>query len=242
MAEELVNQTQGFPYHIIVPIIAVISASLGWVYKFRPRITNERLITQYVDDNLRRSVEQREYTFSWGKSFFLRKILVLELPFGALIDLTIQPLDLMEIKVPKGAYEDTAKGNTRKLILKDKKYFKSQNINKIFVLITRPITVDYKDNVKITEYSDFIEVENKNIFELKNYQIEISKNIDLTRLRGAFRVVQGIRFDLSLGMFSNFATESLSSLNQKGITPLLIIESLPPRIGTETKKIQIPLG
>lgn len=230
------------PYQIVFSVIAFIMGALGWIYRFRPRVVHDKLIIQYVDDNLKRSIEQHEYSFTWGRSLFLRKIALPDLPFGALIDLTIQPLDLMEVKVPRAAYKDIAKKKSRKIILIDKKYFTEQQVNKVLVLITKPIPPDYRDQIKSKIYNDYIEVTNENIFEVKNYQLEVGKDLDLNKITGAIVQIQGIRFDLSLGTFSALGTESLSSLNQKGVHPILIIDSIPAKKGADMTRMRIPLS
>jgi len=233
---------QIYPSQIIFGGVAVILAIIGWIFKFRPRVTEDKIITKYVDDELRRSIEQHEYTITWGKTFFLNKIILPELPFGVMVDITIQPLDLMEVSVPKGAYEDVAKKNSRKIILKDKRYFQSQHVNKIFVLITTPISADYRDNVTNKLYESYIEIENRNIFEIKNYQLKVDGSLDLQRISNAITQIQGIRFDLSLGTFSHLSKESLFSLNQRGVFPILILDSVPSKTGSRVTKFRIPLN
>lgn len=227
----------------LLSIILVVSSSIfgTWMWRFRPRSTSESM-TEYVDDVLTTKVEQKSFSFFWGRVFFLKKVRIYEVPLSATVELTIIPPDMVEIPLNKEYFEIKPHKKMRRIYLKNKKYFEDQQVNRVIALIKHPVPTDYRSKVMTEPHDTLIQVENSNLFEIKNYQLSLPKNIKLEQLTDSFEVISLIRIEITTPKLRSVLNETINSIDDKGITPNIIIKSLPPREGTNNGRSFIELN
>lgn len=213
-----------------------------WIWRFRPKAENPKKLAEYVDDVRRRRIEYWEYELNWGRIPFWKKITLAEIFPGATVDVTIIPPDGIEIKVSQVNWQIAQSKYTKKIILNNKKYFEERYTKKIRILIENPISNEYRKNINVGEYEDFIELENNNPFEIKNYLMELPPSINLKNLKNAYNHIDSIRFTVTLPKFVMIINDTIESLRRDGLKMELLIAKIPSKEGRKIEKIRIPVS
>lgn len=228
-------------WYVIGGIISLVGSFFTWIWRFRPKASEPSTLTTYIDDILRRRVDQLEVSFNWGNVFFMKKIHLADVPLGSIVTLTIIPPDTIEVPVPRDCFEDKPSKKGRKIFLKNKDYFQNEQVNRVIVLIERLIPIDYRNNIQIGAFSDVIEIQNANSFQVKNYLMPLPENITLDRIGNAYLYVDSVRFDITLPKLLSIVKKDVFHLQKSGITPYLLITTLPPKKGDSVEKVRISL-
>ncbi len=227
----------------ILSIIFVVGSSIfgTWIWRFKPK-SNSESMTEYVDDIITTKVEQMSFTFNWGRVFFWKKVMIYEIPSGATVELTIIPPDMVEIPLNKEYFEIKPHKKMRRIFLKNKKFFEEQEVSKVIALIKHPVPTDYREKISANSHDKLIEIENSNLFEIKNFQLSLPKNIELGQLTGSYEEISYVRIEITIPKLQNVLNETINSIDKKGISPNVIIKSLPPRRGSDNGKSFVKLN
>lgn len=227
-------------FYIISASIAAAVFINTWLWRFRPK-AKSKIIAEYIDDTRIRKIEYSEITIYWGKIPFYNKIKLAETYPGAITELTIIPPDGVEQTITESYYDVKPSKHTKKIIVKNKKFFENLHVDKIRILVESPISTKYREKIKKNSFDEFIEIENNNALEIKNYLMELPEKIELGSLRHAYGYIDSVRFSITIPRLLSVLNNTLSSLRQDGMRMELLIPELPSRDGTVTKKVRIPL-
>lgn len=239
----LINYVQTNPlFSVLVTIISISGAIGTWIWRFRPKVIQTERITNYIDDSVRRAIEEWEITFDWGKIPKFKQIKLMEIQPGSESTLTIIPPDGIEILVNSKYFEKKPQKHYQEIKIKNKKYFDNENVKKIKILIEKPISQKYREKIKKEILAGFIEITNENSSEIKNYLFSIPNHLRLERLDNAYQEIDSVVFNFSISSLGSILNQKLSLIHSSSQNARLLISKIPPKEGLQPSKLRIKLS
>lgn len=201
-----------------------IVAFIGWIATLRPR-AHRISQTSFIDYESDHIIEEIQLRISWGHVFFLRKIKLPRIERNATFKILCKSLGGIKDILHMDNYNESSSGLSTNIFLVNKKFFKNEEIEEIFLEITRPAPPDYHDKIKTNQTSKRIEVLNWNHIEVKEFPVELPKTITLDKI---------------LAYSAFFSQWKTPSDPENGI--IVFLESIPPCKGEKPGKAIIQLS
>lgn len=209
-------------FNLVASVLGLI-AFIGWIAGFRPR-THRISHTTYIDFESNQILEEVKFRISWGHVFFLRKIKLPRIERNANFRILCKPLGGMKDVLHMDNYSDKSSGLSRNIYLVNKDFFGNNEIEDVFLEITRPAPQDYRDKIEKHETSEKIEILNWNHVEVRGFAVELPKAITLDKIPA---------------YSGPFVDWKIPTNPQNGIT--VFLKSIPSCMGGKPGKATIPL-
>lgn len=209
---------------VVVEYVGLIASVLGllgfigWIAGFRPRARRVSQ-TSFIDCESDNIFEEIKYNISWGHVFFLRKIKLPRIERNAAFKVLCKPLGAIKDTLHMDNYSERSSGSTRIIYLVNKSFFKREEIESIFLEITRSAPEGYRSKIEMRQTSRMIEVLNRNHVEIRGFPVKLPRTITLNKI-------------LAYSAFFNCWETS-----GNGIT--VFLKSIPPCIGEKPGKATI---
>lgn len=198
-----------------------VIAFIGWIVGFRPR-AHRISQTSFIDCESDQILEEIKFSISWGHVFFLRKIKLPPIERDATFKVLCKPLGGIKDTLHMDNYNEKSYGLSRNIYFVNKNFFENNEIEDVFLEITRSAPPDYRDKIEIRQTSGRIEVLNRNHVEVRGLPVELPETITLDKMLAYS------------ALFNEWRTSNGS------ITAFL--KFVPPCIGEKPGKVTIPVN
>jgi len=208
---------------LIAPVLSVI-AFIGWIARFRPR-AHRISQTSFIDYESNQYFEEMKFGINWGHVFFLRKIKLQRIERDATFKILCKPLGGIKNTLHTDNYNEASSGSSTNIYLVNKRFFKNNEIEEVFLEVTREISPDYRQKIQINITAERIEILNWNYVEIRSIPVELPKTITIEKMPAYFK------------FFSQWKTPEDP---EKGI--IAFVASIPPCKGGKPGKVIVPLN
>jgi hypothetical protein len=227
---------------LILSIIGLILTILVIIYNSRPKMLREVLLFSYIDDENHQKIEQRELEISWGYLFFCNSLKLVEIPKSSYYELTFKPVNGLENPLPNDCYQDKTGKIGRVIYLTNRKFFSGRKVNKVFLFLKSPLSLDYREKITATVYPTCLRIINENPIEIRNANIQLPANLDLNKIVNALQHIDHVRIEIPLPLLGQALTKKFSECREAQLAVTMIIKKLQPKQGNTPGVIEIPLS
>jgi len=223
-------------------IIGLLLVMIPALIRSFPKKISEHLRVSFIDDENGLLIEQREFEFSWGFLFFWDRLKLIEVPKSASYEITYKPINGLETMLPSDCYTEKIGKIGRVIYLKNRSFFNHKNIKRVFLLIKSPVDHSYKENIRMERHSNFLEIINNNNIEIRNYNINLSKDIQLENIKDAKESIEHVRIEIPLPQLEDVLYTRIKESIESGLAVMIMIKRIPPKQGNIPGKIKIQLS
>jgi hypothetical protein len=202
----------------------------------------EELLLSYIDDENRQKIEQRELEISWGRLFFCNSLKLVEVPKSSDFELTFKPINGLENQLPSDCYTDKTGKIGRIVYLTNRKFFGKRNVNKVFLFLKSPMSIDYRAKISTKVYPTCLQIINENPIEIRNVNITLPTDLDLNRIVKATQHIDHVRIEIPLPLLGDALPRKISNCREAQLAMTLIVKRLPPKQGNTAGITEIPLS
>lgn len=185
-------------FDILILIIGIISSILGviqgipWLLGKRPKSRGTPLYA-YIDCERNTLIEEKEYEFTWGWIFFLKKIFLQNTSEDALSKLLYKPTIGPKKVLAEDCYMiERADGKYRIMLIKSD-FFEEKEVERVYVLTKTPVDESvYNNNIEVRYGPSSITIVNNNEIEIRNYLVELPPDVTLDEISRYLGIISGL--------------------------------------------------
>jgi hypothetical protein len=214
---------------VLALVFAVIMGWLAWVWEHKPKATDNPK-DPYIDDYMIRKVETFNCELNWGTRLYPFKDLTLK-AISVLSDFVIRysPPGGTELDLGTDNLDVKVEGRlTKQIRLKHKKFFKSQRITHVVLVVFTPIERDqYASNVRTETRGNTVRVWNDNHEELRNFRLILPRPVKLNRLSLTKGSINSFDIEVPYSVYRHVKGKEIGEV-ENDVSLSLIID-LPPK-------------
>lgn len=222
---------------------SLVTGIIAVVLKDRPRVISTKYLGNFINYEKGYREEEKEFEIKWGvfdytilpfwglddhdgrlkRTSRMRDILLDQVQDNATVDPPYYyKTESLDVPIPEYAYKITEpKKRRKKIYLIKRKFYRKENIDRVFVTIKTPIDLSFKDNITHEFNDEFIQITNLNRLDVINYRIEIPDDITTNMIDS-----------------SNNHIEDITNQDNRRI---MVIRRVAGRIVDQAGRIKIPL-